>query len=513
MPTYKRPGVYTEESLTPLAQAAADPGEAAAAFVGVLPKGPIRPTRVASWSAYSALYGGFGDGKNLVPYAVYQYFNNGGRAAWIVRAVNANAVAATTTLQDRKTTPTNSLRVTAKSGGLWGNDLNISVVDANTAAGRFDLVVRAGGTTDANIVETWRDLSVDPSSGRYALSIVNSPYSGSGLIRLTDLTSGTYAATFAPALVSNSSLSGGTEGTGTPDISAAALSLEEETQDNLVVNVPGVSDPTVISPIVTWAESIGRAFVVVDLPAATDTATTAQTASAYLSTVAGLPQSSYVAAYGPWLRVDDPSSLVSGSVRLLPPGGAVLGQYSRIDASTGVQKPPAGVDTVLRGVLDVDTRFKAADLDAPVRQGHQRHPADPRRGHRHLGCSHPEERQPGPLHLRAPRAHPDQEGAARQHALRDLRAEQRGTVGPPGGVLTQYLTTLQQSGVLKGNTPEEAFYVKCDAENNTSATAQQGIVNIEVGVALSSPAEFVIIKIGQFEGGSAADELTEPPER
>jgi len=51
--------------------------------------------------------------------------------------------------------------------------------------------------------------------------------------------------------------------------------------------------------------------------------------------------------------------------------------------------------------------------------------------------------------------------------------------------------------------------VKGAAENNSPATAQQGIVNIEVGVALSSPAEFVIIKIGQFEGGSAASETTE----
>ena len=47
------------------------------------------------------------------------------------------------------------------------------------------------------------------------------------------------------------------------------------------------------------------------------------------------------------------------------------------------------------------------------------------------------------------------------------------------------------------NTPEEAFYVKVDAENNPEEVRNVGQLIIEVGVAPVRPAEFVIIRISQ----------------
>jgi phage tail sheath protein FI len=51
--------------------------------------------------------------------------------------------------------------------------------------------------------------------------------------------------------------------------------------------------------------------------------------------------------------------------------------------------------------------------------------------------------------------------------------------------------------MLFGATPEEAFYVKCDAENNPPDTREAGQLIIEIGVAIVRPAEFVIIRITQ----------------
>ena len=67
--------------------------------------------------------------------------------------------------------------------------------------------------------------------------------------------------------------------------------------------------------------------------------------------------------------------------------------------------------------------------------------------------------------------------------------------------ISAYLTRLWRQGALFGSTPEEAFYVKCDAETNPPDVIQAGYCVIEVGIAPVRPAEFVVIRIGQWEGG------------
>jgi uncharacterized protein len=59
-----------------------------------------------------------------------------------------------------------------------------------------------------------------------------------------------------------------------------------------------------------------------------------------------------------------------------------------------------------------------------------------------------------------------------------------------------------QAGGLKGRTATEAYFVVCDDSNNTPTTIAAGEVRVDVGVALQSPAEFVVIKIGQWSGGA-----------
>jgi phage tail sheath protein FI len=53
-----------------------------------------------------------------------------------------------------------------------------------------------------------------------------------------------------------------------------------------------------------------------------------------------------------------------------------------------------------------------------------------------------------------------------------------------------------------GASPNDAFFVKCDSDNNTALTIANGQVVIEVGVALQRPAEFIVIRISQYDGGA-----------
>jgi uncharacterized protein len=61
--------------------------------------------------------------------------------------------------------------------------------------------------------------------------------------------------------------------------------------------------------------------------------------------------------------------------------------------------------------------------------------------------------------------------------------------------LTTYFNDQFQAGALKGRTPEEAFYVKCDAETNTPESRDSGHVATEIGLAPAIPYEFVVVRL------------------
>ena len=69
-----------------------------------------------------------------------------------------------------------------------------------------------------------------------------------------------------------------------------------------------------------------------------------------------------------------------------------------------------------------------------------------------------------------------------------------------------FLSRVWASGALVGKTADEAFYVKCDEETNPKEEVDAGYVNIEIGISPVKPAEFVVFKIGQWDGGAAISE-------
>ena len=69
--------------------------------------------------------------------------------------------------------------------------------------------------------------------------------------------------------------------------------------------------------------------------------------------------------------------------------------------------------------------------------------------------------------------------------------------------ISRFLSDLWAAGGLKGRNATEAFYIVCDATNNPAYSVENGELHVEVGVALQAPAEFIIINISQFAGGSS----------
>jgi len=63
-----------------------------------------------------------------------------------------------------------------------------------------------------------------------------------------------------------------------------------------------------------------------------------------------------------------------------------------------------------------------------------------------------------------------------------------------------FLHSLFRQGAFQGQTPRDAYFVKCDRETTTQNDINQGIVNVVVGFAPLKPAEFVVIKLQQMAG-------------
>jgi uncharacterized protein len=245
-----------------------------------------------------------------------------------------------------------------------------------------------------------------------------------------------------------------------------------------------------------------RAFLLIDPP---PNVNTVDGAFAWISS--GLTvKGSNAAAYFPRVRMADP--LADYQLRTFGPAGAVAGLYARTDAERGVWKAPAGTDAQLRGVRGIV--YKLSDGENGLLN---------------------------PLGLNCIRALPvygTLSWGARTRVGADVEASQwkyvpvrrlslmieeslfRGTqwvVFEPNDEplwaqirlnLTTYMHGLFRQGAFQGQTPRDAYLVKCDRETTTQADIDRGIVNILVGFAPLKPAEFVVIKIQQLAGQAAS---------
>jgi len=269
-----------------------------------------------------------------------------------------------------------------------------------------------------------------------------------------------------------------------------------------LVAAPGITDDAVRDKLVTHCAQTGDRFAILDGPeTAADLGTLTRTAA---DTPAGgtMPKKSDLAAwYFPWIKVFDPGTKLltpagSGLVDV-PPSGHIAGVYARVDNARGVHKAPA--NEAIMGALDVSQPISKADQDGLNPKG-----VNCIRvlndnilvwGARTVGGD----------------ANADLKYINVRRTLLFLRESiDEGTQwvvfepNEPGlwkkieRNVTAFLTNVWRSGALFGTTPQEAFYVKCDAETNPDELRELGQVVTEIGVAIVRPAEFVIFRISQF---------------
>ena len=506
MSSFGHPGVYVRERLLS-GQPSFDPAVSMAVFVAAHGRGPTSPTHIRSWSEFVRIYGGFPARTSLLPYALYNYFNAGGSNASIIRVLGTGAATASLELSDGDATPAPTLDVSAKNEGNWGNDISIGILDVGED--RFELRVHFGGTSDANIVERFVDLSMDPDSSRNVESVINSASSGSSYITVTDLESANagdppdYGAIRPEATTTPLSLAGGDDGD-TPSTQDMTDSVEElgKIDRTFVLNFPGVSEESIIDAALSKCEETGKGFLIADSPPGLPTDEVTDHAGT-------LASSSYGAIYYPWLHYRDPSATSSGSTRRLPPGGSVAGLIVATDTKRGVWKAPAGLDNRIPGAIRLERELADSDLD----ELHSAHV----NAIRHIA-------QTGICVMGArtlKKSDADKYIPIRRTLiyLRQALLERTRWAGfePNDEILwsdlesrlSQFLTGFWQEGGLQGNTAAEAFYVRSDSSINPPEAVASGEVRVEVGVALRYPAEFVIITLSQWEGGNGqATELT-----
>jgi len=63
-----------------------------------------------------------------------------------------------------------------------------------------------------------------------------------------------------------------------------------------------------------------------------------------------------------------------------------------------------------------------------------------------------------------------------------------------------FMHNLFRQGAFQGQTPRDAYFVKCDSSTTTQNDRNLGIVNVVVGFAPLKPAEFVVLTLQQMAG-------------
>jgi phage tail sheath protein FI len=197
----------------------------------------------------------------------------------------------------------------------------------------------------------------------------------------------------------------------------------------------------------------------------------------------------------------DPSARLDVKV---PPSGQVAGIYARVDVERGVHKAPA--NEVLRGVIALETGITKGEHDQLNPVGVNCIRTFPGQGIRIWGArtlsSDPEWR-----YLNVRRLFNFVEKSILQGTNWVVFEPNDHLLwGTVQRTITMFLRRVWRSGALFGRTPAEAFYVKCDEENNPPENRDVGILTVDIGIAPVKPAEFVVFRISQFSQGAGLEE-------
>ncbi len=497
------PGVYIEE-LPSGVHTITGVATSITAFIGSAPRGQTdTPVNVQSFAEFSRTFGGLWVG-STVGYAVYDFFQNGGSQALIVRVAHSNAVPAKANVD--------TLPLIAQSAGLWGNKLQgtTEIFSAGPPI-VFNLTIK---DTGSGVSETFLNLSLDKTSPRYFVNVLAD---SSNLVVLDP--AGTLPTTVAAksAVVFGGGLDG--DPIGDADISDAATlqavkrglwALDRAELFNLLCippfidkngDVEDIGDKTRIAATKYCEDR--RAFHILDpLLAWTNQAAVLDATKGIAGTTWGQSPSANAALYFPMLLESDP--LRNNQIGTFAACGAIAGVMARTDASRGVWKAPAGINATLVGALGLSVDLTDGENGNLNQKG--------------VNC------------LRAFSTFGRVVWGARTTNGSDQLADQwkyvpvrrlalfleeslyRGmqwVVFEPNDEplwgqirlnIGAFMQGLFRQGAFQGTSAKDAYFVKCDKETTTKNDIDLGVVNIVVGFAPVKPAEFVVLQIQQMAG-------------
>jgi len=209
----------------------------------------------------------------------------------------------------------------------------------------------------------------------------------------------------------------------------------------------------------------------------------------------------FAAFYYPWIKIIHPES---GSLHLIPPGGHVAGIYARSDMERGVHKAPA--NEAVRGAKEPEFLITKGEQDILNPHGVNVIRAFPGRGIMVWGARTVSDNSLWKyINVRRLFIYVEEsiergtQWVVFEPNDEKLWARVRATI-------TQFLTGVWRSGALMGTKAEEAFFVKCDRSTMTQDDIDNGRLICVIGIAPVKPAEFVIFRIAQWQGGSSATE-------
>ncbi len=188
---------------------------------------------------------------------------------------------------------------------------------------------------------------------------------------------------------------------------------------------------------------------------------------------------------------------------VLPPSSAVVGAYAAIDESRGVWKAPANVSlaNVIEPVVKVDNVVQA-DMNVDATTGKSINAIRTFAGKgtliwgaRTLAGNDNEWR-----YIPVRRFYNTVEESVKKSTYWAVfEPNDANTWVKVRGMIENYLTQKWREGALAGASPQEAFFVRCGLGTTMdSQDILEGRMNVEIGMAVVRPAEFIILKFSHL---------------
>ena len=257
-----------------------------------------------------------------------------------------------------------------------------------------------------------------------------------------------------------------------------------------IVCIPGVTSERVQRAMLEHCETMRDRFCVLDSEEGADKNGVLEQRRK-ITSVKG-----YGALYYPWIKAEieiDASAQAARIQALVPPSGHIAGIYACTDSERGILKAPA--NCAIRGAIGHEKTLNDSDQSILNPEGINCIRIFPGRGILVWGA-------------RTVATDPEWKYInVRRFMIFLEQSIQKGTqwvVFEPSSEATwmklrisigNFLTELWRNGALQGQTPEKAFFVRCDRTTMTQIDIDYGRVVCLVGVAILKPAEFLILRI------------------